>query len=228
MSTQISGEVFQDALRALSDGNAPPFPQLRMGVPVWASKWDLLALQGRMFNLKETTLGTPLSGGTADAGGIVLTVPWVRFTVPSGTTVFPRRLNLAASAAAGTINEIALAYTQTDSFTSSAGVALTPLNWRTDNPRSSAVTNCYVGASGSVNTEAALVGVRVLYQNAVPTAFGANQTDQLCIDKLFEDLIPIVGPASVLLYFTGATTTPAGYFTLDWAEVPTVSAITAV
>lgn len=218
-------EVRQSAVTALAEGTVIKSPLLKMGVPVGASKWDYFALMGRMFNIKQTTLGTPLSGGTVDAGGIVLTVPWVRFTVPTGTTVFPRHLNLAASAAAGTINEIALAYTQTDTFTSSAGVAITPLNWRTDNPRASAVTNCYVGASGTVNTEAALVGVRALYQNAVPTAFGANQTDQLCIDKLFEDLIPIVGPASVLLYFTGAGTTPAGYFSIDWAEIPSVSAV---
>lgn len=227
MSTQISGEVFQDALRALGDGNVAPFPQLRMGVPPVASKWDLFALQGRMFNLKQTTIGTALSGATADNGGIVLTVPWVQFTVPSGTTVFPHRLNLALETAAGTLNEIAWVYTQSDSYTS-GGTALTPLNWRTDNPRSTAVTNCVVGPSGGVITEAALVGVRALYQDVVPAAFAANATDQYCINVIFDDLIPVVGPASVILYLTGATTTPSGVFTLDWAEVPTVSAITAV
>ena len=39
-----------------------------------------------MFNLKQTTIGTALTGATQNAAGIVLTVPWVRFTVPTGYT----------------------------------------------------------------------------------------------------------------------------------------------
>ena len=50
--------------------------------------------------------------------------------------MFPRHLNLSVATAAGTVNEIALVYSQTDSFTSSTGAAITPLNWRSDNPRS--------------------------------------------------------------------------------------------
>jgi hypothetical protein len=215
-------EVRQNSLLTLGDGNTPAVPLARMGFPAVSTKWDMLALAGRMFNLKQTTIGTALAGSTADAGGIVLTVPWVRFTVPTGYTVFPRHMNLSLATAAGTDNEIAFIYTSTDSFTSSAGVATTPLNWRPDNPRATSVTQCYIGASGSVNTEAALVGVRALYQDVIPTAFGANQTDQYVIDKWWDDLIPIVGPASVLLFATG-TTAVTGYFSLDWAEVATVN-----
>lgn len=215
-------EVRQETLTTLGDGNTPPVPMARMGLPAVLSKWDLFALSGRMFNLKQTTIGTALSGGTADAGGIVLTVPWVRFTVPTGYTVFPRHLNLSVVTAAGTINELAFIYTNSNSYTS-GGTALTPQNWRTDAPASSITTNVVVGPSGGVITEAALGTVRALYQDAIPTAFGANQTDQYNVDKWFEDLIPIVGPASVLLYWTGVTTTPSGYFSLDWAEVLTVN-----
>jgi hypothetical protein len=215
-------EVRQNSLLTLGDGNTPAVPLSRMGFPAVSTKWDMFALQGRMFNLKQTTIGTALAGSTADAGGIVLTVPWVRFTVPTGYTVFPRHMNLALAAAAGTVNEIAFIYTSSDSFTSSAGVATTPLNWRPDNPRSTSVTQCYIGASGSVNTEAALVGVRALYQDAIPAAFAANATDQYVIDRWWNDLIPIIGPASVLLYATG-TTAVTGYLSLDWAEVATVN-----
>lgn len=213
------GEVLQNTLRALGDGNTAAVPLARMGLPAVLSKWDLFALGGRMFNLKQTTIGTELSGATA-AASTVLTVPWVRFTVPTGYTVFPRHFNLTLSALAGTANEIALIYTNSDSFTSSAGVALTPRNWRPDaDAPASIVEDCYIGASGGVNTEAALGVVRALYQEDMAAAFTASFL-QHTIDKTFEDLIPIVGPASVLLYLTGNGTTPAGAFSLDWAEVP--------
>jgi hypothetical protein len=111
-------EVRQNSLLTLGDGNTPAVPLARMGFPAVSTKWDMFALAGRMFNLKQTTIGTALSGGTADAAGIVLTVPWVRFTVPTGFTIFPRHLNLSVATAAGTYNEIAFCYTQTDTFTS--------------------------------------------------------------------------------------------------------------
>ena len=215
-------ETRQTALLSLGDGNTPAVPLTRMGLPVECSKWDLFALMGRMYNLKQTTVGTALAGATADAASIVVTVPWVRFTVPTGTTIFPHHLNLAYATHAGTVSEIALVYSQTDSFTS-GGTALTPLNWRTDNPRDTAVTKCYVGPSGGANVEAAMTNPRTLYQDIVPAAFAANATDQYVVDVWWDDLIPIIGPASVLLFFGGVDTTPTGYFSLDWAEVATVN-----
>jgi hypothetical protein len=175
---------------------------------------------GKMFNAKQTTIGTALAGATADAASIILTVPWFRFTVPSGYTVFPYRLNLAYAACTGTVSEIAWIYTNTDSYTS-GGTAVTPVNWRTVGGSTTAVTSCVIGPSGGVITEAALGTVRALYQDCVPAAFAANATDQYALNVKIEDFVPIVGPASVLLYFGGVTTTPTGYLSMDWAEVLT-------
>lgn len=222
-------EVRQDSLLSLGDGNAPPQALLRMGIAPVATKWDLFALQGRMFNAHQTTIGTALNGGTADAGGIVLTAPFFRFTVPSGLTVFPRRFNWTFATLPGTMNEIAIAYSVGDTFTS-GGTAHTPLNWRTDNPRATAVTNCYIGPSGGANVEAALVTPRVLYQKTIPLAasFASSYTLETTIDVWWDALVPIVGPAAFLVYLGNVTTTSTGYFTCDWAEIPSVSAITAV
>ena len=216
-------EVRQDTLTSLGDGNTPPVPMARMGLPATLSKWDLFALGGRMFNLKQTTIGTALAGSTADNAGLVLTVPWVRFTVPTGYTVFPRHMNLSLATAAGVDNEIAWVYTNTDSYTS-GGTALTPTNWRTDSTApTTAVNSCVVGPSGGVITEGALGTVRALYQAVIPVAFAATYTDQWTTDVWIEDLVPIIGPASVILFFGGKTTTPTGYFSMDWAEVLTVN-----
>jgi hypothetical protein len=222
-------QVAQDSLGALADGSIVRIPALKMGVPAGASKWDLFALGGRMFNVKEGTIGTAITFSAADNAGIVLTAPSFRFTVPTGTTVFPRRLNLALIPGATTVdNEIALLYTAADSY-SSGGTAVTPLNWRTDNPRATGVTNCYY-CSGSAIVEAALTSVRVLHQEIYSVAAAFATSYNLNINKTvaFDDLVPIVGPASVLLFVSAKTAAVTGYFSFDWAEVPTVSAINAV
>jgi hypothetical protein len=216
-------EVRQDSLLALGDGNTPANPMLRMGIPIKADKWDLFALMGRMYNLSQAVVGTADITATEAVGAIVLTEPWVRFTVPTGYTVFPRHLNVSLATAAGTANEIALCYSETDSFTSNAGTVLVPVNWRNDNPRASIVTSCGIGPKGTVIVEAALTRVRALYQDVVPSAFAVERVNQYVVDKWWEDLIPIIGPASVLLYVAAATTSSTGYFSLDWAEVPTVA-----
>ncbi len=223
-------EVRQDSLTCLGDGNKPPAALLRMGVLPAATKWDLFALQGRMFNLHQGTVGTAVNGSEVAVGAIVLTAPTVRFTVPVGTTVFPRRLSVAYATAAGTANELALCYTDSDTY-DSGGVALVPKNWRTDNPRATAVTKCYIGSSGGTPlVEAALTNVRALYQAVIPLAFtfATSYTLEKQYEVKFDNLIPIVGPASVLLFASAATTAQTIYFSLDWAEVDTECAVTAV
>jgi hypothetical protein len=221
-------EVRQDSLLSLGDGNTPPQALLRMGVMPVATKWDLFALGGYMFTAKQTTIGTPLAGSAADNAGIVLTAPTFRFSVPVGTTVFPYRFNLAFATAAGVDNEIAVAYDDTNTYTS-GGTAITPLNWRTDNPRATAVTNC-VHAAGSAIVEASLTNPRVIYQSCIPLAFAFATSYKLEDTKVIEfpNLIPIVGPASFLIWVSAKTTASTSYMSVDWAEVPTKSAITAV
>lgn len=221
MSTLL--EVRQQTLTSLGDGNVPPAPMLRMGIPIMATKWDQFALMGRMYNLKQTTIGTALAGSAADNAGIVLTAPTVRLTVPTGKTIFPRRFELAIATLAGVDNEIAVIASETDSYTS-GGTALTPLNWRTDNPRSTSMTNVY-HAAGSAIVEAALTRVRALHQACLPLAavFATSYDLKYNHTVLWDDLIPIVGPASFLIFLSAKTTANTHYFSLDWAEVDTVN-----
>lgn len=219
-------EVRQTTLTAAGEGTVLRAPALKMGVPAGATKWDLLALQGRMFNAKQGVIGTALTFSAADNAGIVLTAPSFRFTVPTGVTVFPRRLELALIPGATTVdNEIALISTAADSYTS-GGAAVTPLNWRTDQPRATSVTNC-VHCSGSAIVEAALTSVRALHQEIYTVAAAFATSYNLNINRTveFDDLIPLVGPASLILYISAKTAAVTGYFSLDWAEVPTANVI---
>ncbi len=217
-------EVRQDSLTSLGDGNTPPVPLTRMGFPAVSSKWDLLALSGRMYNASHGTIGTAITFSAADNAGIVVTAPSVRFTVPTGYTVFPRRLGLALIPNSTTVdNEIAFIYTSSDSYTS-GGAALTPRNWRPDAPRSSVVTNAK-HCSGSAIVEGTLTNVRVLLQEVYTPAAAYATSYNLNINKVWEwdELVPIIGPASVLLYVGAKTAAVTGFFSIDWAEVPTVS-----
>lgn len=217
-------ETRQDTLTTLGDGNTPPVPMARMGFPAVIDKWDMFALAGRMFNVKEGTIGTAITFSAADNAGIVLTAPSFQLTVPTGVTIFPRRLSLALIPGATSVdNEIALLYTSTDVYTS-GGTAVTPLNWRPDNPRATAVTNVY-HCSGSAITEAALTNVRVLHQGIYTpaAAFATSYNLNINYQVEWDELVPIVGPSSLCLYVSAKTAAVTGYFSLDWAEVATVN-----
>jgi hypothetical protein len=174
-----------------------------------------------MFNVQEGTPGTPITGQAQNAAGIVLTAPAIRFTVPAGLTVFPRRLNLALQAMAGTLNELAVIVSDGDSYTSD-GTAVVPYNWRTDDLRASCVTNVR-HCSGSAIVEAALTRPRSLWKYVRAAAFAAGETFDGLTSIVWNDVIPVVGPASVLVYL-GANGTALTYlFGMDWAEVPSIS-----
>ena len=218
MTTNLM-EVRQDSLTTLADGQCPPLPFTRMGIPAYVDKWDYFALAGRMFQVTQTTVGTPLTNSAVNAAGIVVTVPTARFDVPTGYTIFPRRFTVAFTAMAGTLNEIALVSATSASTT--GGLALTPLNMRQDQPTATVVTKAY-HCSGAAITEGALTNVRFLYQSVDPLAFAAAAGHKN-VEVVWKDLHPVVGPCKVLLFVGAATTASTAVFTLEWAEVPTAS-----
>ena len=211
-------EVRQNSLTTLGDGATPPIPMVRMGLPVLLNKWDYFALAGRMFTASQVTVGTAVTGGTADANGIVLTEPSWRFQVPTGYTVFPHRLNISFAAAAGTINEAALV-SCTSTYSSGGTAIVTPLNIRQDAPSTTVLT--VLSGTTTPIVEGALTNVRIHWQWSMPLAFAAAKGEET-INQVWDDLRPIIGPCNILL-FTGGSTAPTFYATFEWAEVPTAS-----
>jgi hypothetical protein len=212
-------QIQQNSLGLAAEGSQIKGAALRMGFPALASKWDQLALGGFMFNAGEGTAGTPLTAQAVNAAGIVLTAPTLRFTVPAGLTVFPHKLDIAIETAAGTLNEIAVIASDTDTYTSD-GTAITARNLRMDDPRASAVANLK-HCSGSAIVEAALVNPRHLFKEVRAAAFAAGETFHN-VHAEWEDLIPLVGPCSFLVYLGAAGTALTYLFAMSWAEVPTV------
>ncbi len=214
--------VNQASLLSAVDGSAPELLLAKMGLAPYMSKWDFLALQGRMFNTHEIAIGTAQGGSTAAAGAIVLTNPTVRLTVPTGLCLFPYNVNINLVSAAGVEMELAFVVSDSDSYTSGgASFAAYIFNWRTDDPRASAVTNPYYGSAACL--EAALTNPRK-YATAGLQFASAAANDQVNnnISWKFDDFIPCVGPCSVLLFLSAKTTALTYEFDMSWAEVPTV------
>lgn len=219
-------QVRQNVLEAYGEYQNVAGAGLKMGVPVQASVWDLFALQGRMFNLHEATIGTVITAQAVDAGGLLLTAPTIRVGVPSGYTFFPYSLQIALETAAGTLNEVAVVVSDTSSYTS-GGTSATARNWRNDSAaRATAAVNVYY-CSGSAIVEAALTSPKLIFTYVRPAAFTAGETFDGGIRCTWPVLRPIVGPASLLVYVGAATTASTYSFALDWAEIPTTSAIQA-
>lgn len=211
-------EIRQESLLTLGDGEEAAIPLVRMGLPALLNKWDLFALGGKMFTASQVTVGTPVTGGTADAGGIVLTEPSWRISVPTGLTIFPHRFNISLATAAGTINEIALV--SCTSATTSGGTAIvTALNLRQDAPSTSSVT--ILSGTTTPIVEGALTNVRIHYQASYPAALAAHNP-AVTINVVWNDLRPLVGPCNLML-FTGGSTAPTFVATLEWAELPTTA-----
>lgn len=218
-------QVRQDSYLTAGEGSAPAIALSRMGLQPVLNKWDHLALGGRMFNVHENTIGTALTGSAAAAGAIVLTAPTIRLTVPAGTTLFPQALNVNLVSAAGVEHEFAVVVSDTDSYTSGGTALHTPYNLRTDDPRDSACTNKY-HCSGSAIVEAALTNPRKIYTRGKLYA-SAAVTDEptLNFEKIWENLIPCVGPCSFLIFLSSKTTALTFEFDFTWAELPTVSVV---
>jgi hypothetical protein len=214
-------EIRQFTLGAYSEGSQVLSAAAKMGLQAMLSKWDHFALGGFMFNAHEPTVQTPITGGAVNAAGAVLTAPAIRFTVPSGLTVFPRKLQLAIQTAAGTLNEIGVVVSDGDTYTS-GGAAVVARNWRMDDLRASGVTNL-LHCSGAAIVEAALSNPRQLATYTRPAAYTAGETFDGLTTFQWDDLIPLVGPCSFLVFLGAATTALTYTFALDWAEVPSVS-----
>lgn len=217
--------VNQTSLLTAGDGTNPSPLMSKMGLLAYMDKWDFLALQGRMFNVHENTIGTALTGSAAAAGAIVLTAPTVRLTVPSGTTLFPHAFHVNLVSLAAVEAEFAVVISDTDTYTSGGTALHTPYNLRTDDPRDTACTNKY-HCSGSAIVENTLSNPRKIFTRGNLYASTAV-TDVIPFNfkEVWEHFIPCVGPCSVLIFLSSKTTALTYEFDFTWAEIPSVSTI---
>ena len=220
----MRGLVQQQSRSISADSAWQAIPSLRDGPLVTADIIHQWVREGRVFQTHNPTIGTPITGSAAAAGGHVLTAPSIRMTVPASTVIVPLRFRATMSAMAGTPNEFAIVASETDTYTSGGtSVTLTAYNaflHTVGAPRSSAVTNLRSG-SGSALVEAALVNPRVLDINYLARADAVSEPKaewdaNLAMKGSF---YYIAGPASILVYLSAVTTALTYEFVMEWAEL---------
>jgi hypothetical protein len=224
--TQLAGYVKQQAPEVYADGATANIRATRDGALVTSDLVTTWLREGRVFQTHNPTIGTPITGSAAAAGGHVLTAPSLRLSVPASKVVVPLLLKVMFNAMTGTPNEFAVVATDTDTYSSGGtSVALTAYNMFIDNlgtgqPHNSAVTNLRSG-SGSALVEGTLTNPRVLDIGYLARADAVSEPKaQYVWNPVTDGIMPhIHGPASFLVYLSAVTTALTYEFVLMWAEL---------
>lgn len=191
--------------------------------PNW---YEQLVADGRVFLVNNPTVGTALAlGGTSYSA----TAPAFLFDVPVGTTMLPLGVHMVqGGSVAGADITVMLTYDKILRF-SSGGTAITPRAMRTDAPVATAVTSSYYGTTATAITALTASQVNMFSYDiqAADVTIGANVYEhrEFIWPKVSNVPAPeLVGPASFLIFAFAGTTQPSFFFSIAWAEIPTVSA----
>jgi len=220
--TILRGYRAQDAYPAVgSDGSAVAGRFNNRGELVVPDFYQQLVQDGRVFIASNVARETAAAMGTASAT-FSDTDPALLMFVPSGTTVMPLEIYLAqGGTVAGGVVTVLITLDDGTTRYSSGGVAVTPQNMRYDEPNTSLVT-FYEGTTEIVagaNVDDVTLWAGLLDQDVSDP----NRTENVdwSARKYIAPLL--VGPANLLVYTYAATTQPAWFWHVTWAEIPTVS-----
>ena len=174
-----------------------------------------LVMEGRCYHCDVGTLTTPISHAdtTLDPNQ-----PRIAIDVPAGTTIIPLTLDIYVEDSAGTDNEF-IWITQTSLCGAGTSTAITPLNMRSDMPRT---TGCSVYSIYTADC-ATQTGIIEFARFGDPFVHEADATTRHHWSAL-ETVPPVVvGPGAVIMIYAGSTA-PAGYIYAAWAEMATTDA----
>ena len=173
---------------------------------------SLLASQGRVFYASDADQNDAVTGQTSFAN----TTPTFLVDVPAGTTMIPLMMSLSQTGTvAGALIDVVMEFDDT-TRRASGGTAETIFCAR---PRAAQQQKCvmYSGATASAGYGVRVAGWQVGAD--VDTAEGAIH-ELLWTPTGSLDFLD--GPASWLIYTYAATTGPTWFWTLKFAEIPTI------
>jgi hypothetical protein len=221
MADEIKTSVRQESYHVDTDGSMGMVRLNRRGEVVTPDWMQQLAMDGRVFCVSNTARETAIACGTASAT-FSDTDPAFLLDVPTGTTIMPLEitLNQGGTVAGGMITVL---ITLDDKIRySSGGVAVTPQNFRYDEPRSSSCP-FYTGGTDIVaaaNTDDVTLYGQFLVQD-IDVLEGGN------VHWSAKNYIApvLIGPASLVIYTYAASTQPSWWFSIKWAEFATTEVI---
>lgn len=193
-------------------------PRGELVVPDWITQ---LVLDGRVFNASNAILETAVLFGETARGTDNIN-PSILVDVPSGTTIIPLEIVISTSGT-GTAGDFDVQLCTDDGTRySSGGAAVTPVNMHKSDPNTS---NCSVYQGGtqvvaSANTDDDTIFFK-RYDSLEIATPGAGTPFKWSV----RDNVPPVlyGPASLLVYVIVGNVDASFFFSVKWAEIPSVS-----
>lgn len=212
--------VQQDSYSAFHDGTGGQIRLNRRGELVVIPFALQAALDGRVFNISNEVQeggATALIGETSPGTNNIN--PSILVDVPSGTTIIPLSVSLQAEGT-GTTGDWGPVIICTDDGThySSGGNALTPVNARKDDPRTSNCS-CYDGSTqivASANTDD-----NIIWSGAYDKS--AAEEKPLEYNAAIHGYEVLVGPACLKVFMTVNNVDEEVIFHVKWIEIPTTN-----
>lgn len=222
MADEIKTITRQDSYSVASEGSQGLVRLNPRGELVAMDIYQQFVLDGRVFNasnaVQETDEAIAETGrGTANIN------PSLLVDVPSGTTIIPLEVIVDLGNTPGTSVDMNFSINTDDAVRySSGGAAITPINMRKDDPRSS---NCPVYSAStqivaSANTDDDTIFATMHEAEATPrTVVGGP----LFFWTARQYIAPVlIGPAALLVYMMSAATNDQEmYWSIKWAEFST-------
>jgi len=216
-------EVMQDSYHTTGEGTTGKIRLNPRGEIVVPDFFTQLVLDGRVFNasnaVQETDETIVETGrGTANIN------PSLLLDVPTGTTVIPLEVIVDFGNTPGTSVDMVFTINTDDAVRySSGGGAITPINMRKDDPRSSACL--FKSAStqivASSNTDDDTIYCSMLEVEATPRTTNAGLPLFFWSSRLYTPPV-LIGPASFLVFLTADTTNDQELnWSVKWAEFAT-------
>jgi hypothetical protein len=214
-------EVMQDNYHVTGEGTTGKLRLNPRGELVVPDFFTQLVLDGRVFNASNAVQETA-EDLSETARGTNNVNPALLLDIPTGTTAIPLEVILDI-AADGTDEDLAITINTDDAVRySSGGGAITPINMRKDDPRSS---NCTVKSGSSTITAAANTDDDTIYSarlpaEALPRTSETGTPSFFWSAKLYTPPV-LIGPASLLVFIVGATADATYMWSVKWAEFAT-------
>ena len=225
----IRGKANQStSVNRVSEGADQYLKMLRDGTMTQAGWFQALALEGRVFVANIGSVTTPITFGATATIDITKPAAWI--TVPSSVAILPiyiaAYMEVYGTSAQFEINAVI----GTGGSRTSGGTAVTPANYRADNPIASACsafagnsTPVFVGSTTNLN-EFWRDGAQFTITKTAGSATAAAGDQYKYVWTLKDAVVAPVGVGACQLAVNQGSQAGQGFITIVYAELPVSAA----
>jgi len=216
-------EVQQDSYHTVSEGSSGKLRLNPRGELVVPDFYTQLVLDGRVFNASNAVQETDEAICETGRGTNNIN-PSLLLDVPTGTTAIPLEVIIDIGNSPGTSVDMVFTINTDDKIRyASGGAAITPINMRKDDPRTS---NCpFYSASTQIvaaaNTDDDTIYCQMMEAEATPRTATSGEPWFLWTARKYTPPV-LIGPAAFLVFIMAASTNDQELnYSVKWAEFAT-------